>query len=372
VQSSAPKIAYVVNSVNPGGTEKLVVEMSTAYCGEFDIDVVCLDEPGEWARELRARGIPVRALWRQPGLDASMAVELARHCRRRRIDIIHAHQTTPWFYGALSRLIYSRPRLLFEEHGRFFPEVDNPKRRIVNRALIRRLTHRTIAVSDDIKRRLERYEGLDADEIDVVYNGVRPVERLDAARRAALRGALGFAEHEFVVGTVGRFDPIKNLPLLVESVHECRGTDGALRGLLVGDGPEFGRVRAQLESRGLADVVRLTGFRGDARELVQCMDLFVLSSFSEGTSMALLEAMAAGVPVVVTAVGGNVEVVDGGVTGWVVPSASQADMVAAIRAAVADAAKRSDFAAAGERRFNERFALDTMLDRYRQIYRELL
>jgi glycosyltransferase involved in cell wall biosynthesis len=88
--------------------------------------------------------------------------------------------------------------------------------------------------------------------------------------------------------------------------------------------------------------------------------------------MALLEAMAAGVPVVVTAVGGNVEVVDGGVTGWVVPSASQADMVAAIRAAVADAAKRSDFAAAGERRFNERFALDTMLDRYRQIYRELL
>jgi glycosyltransferase involved in cell wall biosynthesis len=346
--------------------------MSVAYLGEFDIEVFCLDEPGEWARDLRDRGIAVHSLWRQPGLDLTMPIKLAQHFRRGRVDLVHAHQTTPWIYCALSRLIYSAPRLLFEEHGRFFPEVDNRKRRVVNRALVGKLTHRVIAVSDDIRQRLERYEGIDARRIQVIYNGVRPIPALDAARRAAVRGQLGFAASDFVVGTIGRFDPIKNLPLLVDSIHGCLAKAPQLRGLIVGDGPEFQRIRALLEERGLSPTVRLTGFRPDARELVQCMDLFILSSFSEGTSMALLEAMAAGIPVVVTAVGGNVEVVEARVSGWVVPSGSLADMMSAIAEAAADPLKCREFAEAGQRRFAERFALDGMLERYRQIYRELL
>jgi glycosyltransferase involved in cell wall biosynthesis len=205
-----------------------------------------------------------------------------------------------------------------------------------------------------------------------VYNGVRPIAKIAAGARAALRRELGFGASDFVVGTVGRFDPIKNLPLLVESIQGCSTELSQLRGLLVGDGSELGRIRDLLEARGLSSKVRLTGFRPDARELVQGMDLFVLSSFSEGTSMALLEAMAAGVPVLVTAVGGNVEVVEGGVSGWVVPSGSQADMMAAIAEAAGNPDKRRQFADAGQQRFAERFALDSMLDRYRRIYRELL
>src|SRR5688572_23039381 len=161
--------------------------MSSAYLGEFDIEVFCLDEPGEWARDLRRRGIAVHSLWRQPGLDLTMPVKLARAFRRLRVDLVHAHQTTPWIYCALSRLIYSRPRLLFEEHGRFYPEVDNRKRLFVNRAVVAKLTHRVIAVSDDIRQRLERYEGIDARRVEVVYNGVRPITKIDAAARTALR-----------------------------------------------------------------------------------------------------------------------------------------------------------------------------------------
>lgn len=372
LSSAAPKIAYVVNSVNPGGTEKLVVEMSTAYLGEFDIDVFCLDEPGEWARDLRQRGIAVHSLWRQPGLDLTMPVTLARHFRRLRVDIVHAHQTTPWIYCALSRLIYPPPRLLFEEHGRFFPEVDNLKRRLANRTVVANLTHRVIAVSEDIRQRLERYEGIDARRIQVVYNGVRAIRSIDAVARTALRSELGLAASDFVVGTVGRFDPIKNLPLLIDSIQGLRAKLPQLRGLMVGDGPELAHIRDLLEERALSTAVRLTGFRSDARELVQCMDLFVLPSFSEGTSMALLEAMAAGVPVLVTAVGGNVEVVEAGATGWVVSSGSQAEMMEAIAEAAANPLKRAEFAEAGQRRFAERFSLDAMLDRYRQLYRELL
>lgn len=119
--TASPSLAYVVNSLNPGGTEKLVAEMSFAFAAEFDIVVLCLDEPGLWANDLRDREIPVHCLWRQPGLDLAMPMRLAEHFRRCHTQIVHAHQCTPWFYAALSRLLYPAPRLLLEEHGRFFP-----------------------------------------------------------------------------------------------------------------------------------------------------------------------------------------------------------------------------------------------------------
>lgn len=372
MSSARPGLAYVVNSLNPGGTEKLVVEMSLAFATEFDLRVFCLDEPGLWAGRLRERGIPVYGLWRQPGLDVAMPVKLARHFRRHRTRIVHAHQCTPWFYAALARLLYPAPRLLLEEHGRFFPEVENRKRAWFNRWIIKPLTHRVVAVSEDVRERLRRYEGLPHQAIAVVYNGVAPEPLLDAATRIALRREWGFAPEDFVIGTVGRFDPIKNLPLLVNSLARAAAEAPNIRGLLVGDGPEFPATRDLIERLHLADSVRLTGFREDARALVQCMDLFVLSSFSEGTSMALLEAMAAGVPVAVTSVGGNPEIVLDGGTGWVVPSDSAEAMTGAILDAATDTAKRSAMGAAGRERFEQRFAFDRMIGRYRQCYRELI
>jgi len=367
-----PALAYVVNSLHPGGTEKLVVEMSLAFTAEFDLRVLCLDEPGLWAGRLREQGIPVHGLWRQPGLDAAMPIKLARHFRQQRTRIVHAHQCTPWFYAALARLLYPVPRLLLEEHGRFFPEVENRKRAWFNRWIVKPLTHRVVAVSEDVRERLRRYEGLQHQAIAVVYNGVAPEPLLDAATRTALRREWGFAAEDFVVGTVGRFDPIKNLPLLVNSLARAGAKASNIRGLLVGDGPELGATRDLIERLRLTDRVRLTGFRDDARTLVQCMDLFVLSSFSEGTSMALLEAMAASVPVVVTAVGGNPEVVTRDQTGWVVPSNSVEALSAALLEAANHPGKRRTLADAGQRRFEERFAFGRMIEMYRQIYREML
>jgi len=366
-----PRLAYVVNSLNPGGTEKLVYEMSLAFSKQYELLVVCLDDVGRWGEELRTRGIEVQCVWRQPGMDLSMPRMLARLFRERDVQIVHAHQCTPWFYAALSRIYYPAPRLLLEEHGRFYPEITNRPRALVNRWLIRRLTHRFVAVSDDIRTRLHQYEGLDLDQIEVIYNGVSVQPPLDAAARAALREKLGFAAQDFIVGTVGRFDPIKNLPMLISAIGSATNRVPALRGLLVGDGPEMLRVKQLLAEKGLAERIRLTGFRSDARELVQCMDLFVLSSFSEGTSMALLEAMAAGVAVAVTRVGGNPEIVKSGETGWVVESDAAAQLADAICAAAADDTLRANLAAAGRRRFTENFDFARMLDRYAACYAQL-
>lgn len=367
-----PALAYVVNALNPGGTEKLVVEMARVFAREYDLSVICLDDPGTWGRMLRSEGIPVHCLWRQPGMDLTMPGKLARLFRSLRARIVHAHQCTPWFYSALSRLRYRKPKLLLEEHGRFYPEVENRKRAFVNRALIRKLTHRFVAVSEDVRMRLERYEGLSAPQIRVIYNGVSPPPPLDERQRAGMRAELGFGENDFVVGTVGRFDSIKNLPMLVGALAKLAPEMPTLRGLLVGDGPEFPAVRGLVAANGLDERVRLTGFREDARQLAQCMDLFVLSSFSEGTSMALLEAMAAGVPVVVTAVGGNPEIVMNGETGWVVPSDDTPALQGAILEALRDPAERRRRAEAGRRRFQDSFGIEKMMEHYRHLYLDLL
>ena len=372
-RSPAPLgLLYVVNSLNPGGTERLVMEMGLAFRREFRVAIVCLDEPGLWATELRRQGVPVHCLWRQPGLDLSMPVKIARIAREIDAAIIHAHQCTPWFYGALSRMFHVAPKVLLEEHGRFYPEEDKPSRRRVNRAVIVPLSHRFVAVSEDVRWRLDRYEGLDAARVDVIYNGVDVGPRLSAAQRIALRQSLGFSERDIVVGTVGRFDPIKNLPMFIESLAAAREQNGRIRGLLVGDGPEFAAIQELIQTHGLADAVHLTGFRSDARQLVQCLDLFVLSSFSEGTSMALLEAMASGVPAVVTAVGGNPEIVVAGETGWVVPSGAVAALTSAVLDAAADESLRQDFGRAGRQRFEDNFTFGRMIECYRELYRAMM
>lgn len=367
-----PVLGYVVNSLNPGGTEKLVVEMSRAFRQEYEVQVYCLDEPGLWAGELRREGVAVHCLWRQPGLDLAVARRLAHSFRAAGTHIVHAHQCTAWFYGALARIACQRPRLLLEEHGRFYPEADRPLRRLVNRLVIRRLTHQFVAVSADIRERLERFEGLDSRQIDVVYNGVTPPPIIDGHRRASLRAELGLSPEDIVIGTVGRFDPIKNLPMLVESLASASRRNSRVRGLLVGDGPQFARVQEMVSQQGLDGRVVLTGFREDARILTQCMDLFVLASLSEGTSMALLEAMAAAVPVAVTAVGGNPEIVLGGSTGWTVPSGDVASLARVLEEGAASPELRVRFGEAGRARFQAQFTFDGMIARYREIYRQLL
>ena len=350
----------------------MAVDMALALRHDHDLLVWTLDEPGEWAGRLRDAEIPVRSLERRPGIDARVAIRLAAELRQSGASIVHAHQCTPWFYAALSRVPHSSPRLLLEEHGRFWPERDSVRRRLANRLFVVPLTHRFVAVSADIAGRLERYEGIPASRIEVIPNGIAPPEPIDPARRAALRAEFGFSGDDVVVGAIGRLDPIKNLPMFVRALAKARATDPRVRGLVVGDGPQRDSLAGLVRDLGLRDRIVLAGHRDDARALAACLDVFVLASYSEGISVALLEAMSAGVPSIVTNVGGNPDVVENGVNGWLVPSDDVGALADAIFAAAASPCDRAARGAAARRRFESHFTLDVMLRRYRSLYREML
>lgn len=373
-------IVYVVNSLNLGGTENLVIQMSLAFQADYTVSVICLDEPGLWAQKLRDEGIPVYCFWRQPGIDLAMAAKIAKYCKKHNIDLIHAHQCTPWFYAALSRLLYASPKLLFEEHGRHYPERYSWKKNIINRWFIQKLTTKIVAVSADVRGRLVKYEGVSLNRIDVVYNGVSPPPPISKDQREVLRRQLSIKPEDFVIGTVGRLDAIKNIPLLLKALADVQHaqTSGknslksSLKGLLVGDGPERHQLQKIAVSLNIEESTIFAGYRKDATDLLQCMDLFVLCSFSEGTSMALLEAMAAGIPAIVTDVGGNPELITNNNNGWVVPTDSPADLIRVLHEALNNKDLTANMAENGQQRFHTSFTFDHMLQNYVRYYEELM
>ncbi len=373
IQSDLKKmrLLYVVHTLNPGGTEQLAVKMAIHFSQKYEVFVLCLDEPGLWSDKLRSQGIHVSSLWRQPGFDLRIAIRIASFCRRYSINAIHAHQFTPWHYVVISRFFYPFVQILLEEHGRHYPEVENHKRVIFNRFIGQYLTRTFVGVSQDIRERMFVYEGINKDRIKVIYNGSETVAQVTKEDYVCLKRSLGLSSNDLVVGTVGRFDPIKNLPLLLRTIKECSKQHKDIKLLLVGDGPEMKSVRRLIDDLGINKRVVLTGYRNDATRLTAIMDLFVLASYSEGTSMALLESMAAGIPAVVTNVGGNPEIVLSGHTGWVVPSDNLPAMVEALKEAITDSESRYKYGKAAQDRFLSNFSLQRMFAAYEEVYSKM-
>ncbi|MBA2849521.1 glycosyltransferase [Thermosulfuriphilus ammonigenes] len=364
-------ICHLVLSLEPGGTEHLVYRMCLDLRRDHEVMVCCLDSLGHWGERLREEGVPVYVLFRSPGVDLSLPFALARILRAHQVDVLHAHQYSPFFYGALTKLLAPGIRVVFLEHGRHWPEKESLLKNIFNRFVLQPLADQIVAVSRETKDRLVRYEGLSPARIRVIYNGIQEVSVISPQERVALRQELGFYPGDRVLVTVGRFDPIKNLPLLLEALALSRSAGSPLKGLLIGDGPMMAEIKALKERLGLGGSVVLTGYRSDATRLLQVADMFVLSSFSEGTSLALLEAMAAGLPCVVTDVGGNPEIVVDGKTGLVVPSADVVKMAAALSLL----AEREDIARkmgqAAQERFRRHFTFGAMMEKYRALYQGL-
>ena len=352
----------MVLSLNPGGTERLVVELAARLHDTMPTAVCCLDEIGVWAGELTASGIAVTALDRRPGFRPSLGRGIAAAARRHRADVIHAHHYSPFVYSCLARLAGSRAALVFTEHGRLSDAPPSPKRRLANR-LLARIPGHVAAVSDELRRHLVG-EGFGAGAVSVVYNGIDAGPVPSDRDRAGVRRELDLAGDAFVVGTVARLDPVKDLGTLIEAAGATRQ---AATVLVVGDGPERARLEALARARARPGRVTFLGQRGDARRLLAACDAYVNCSISEGISLTILEAMAATLPVVATAVGGTPEILDDS-CGVLVAPRDPGAIGRALDALAADASRRRALGRAARARVEQRFTLDRMIDEYRKIY----
>jgi len=360
-----PKVLQVVLSLNPGGTERLVVELVRRLRPELAMSVCCLDEAGSWGEVLRSEDIGVTALRRREGFQPTLGRAIARLAAQHRARVVHCHHYSPFVYASIARLWSPALRIVFTEHGRLSDAPPSAKRRTANRVLAH-APREVVTVSSDLKRHLVA-EGFPTTRVNVIYNGIDVGALPAVGMRARVRKELGIPDNALVVGTVARLDPVKDIPTLIRAVAQRHSAGVPTILLVIGDGSERAHLEASAREVGTPSSVRFLGHRDDARDLLAACDLYANSSISEGISLTILEAMAAGLPVVATRVGGTPEIVDAS-CGRLVPSRDPDALAATLTALAQDAPLRLALGREARARVEQRFTLDRMIREYRDVY----
>jgi glycosyltransferase involved in cell wall biosynthesis len=374
VRPRVATIGQLLHTLDVGGAEILAARLARQLNTSYRFVFFCLDGSGDLGAELRDEGFTVRVLCRRPGVDWSCSRRLGSLVRRERVDLLHAHQYTPFFYGALSRVFGRRVPIVFTEHGRHQPDYPRRKRMLANRFLLRKCD-RVIAVGAAVRHALIANEGIAPQRVGIVYNGV-PLDRFRVSltdnARAAVRSDIGVRPDDLVVIQVARLDYLKDHGTAIRTIERVGRTDPRARLVLVGDGPERGRVEALVRGRELGDHVRFLGQRSDVPQLLAASDIVLLTSVSEGIPLTLIEAMGAGRPVVSTRVGGVREVVADGETGLLAPAGDDPTLAEQILRLANEPDLRAKMGQSGRQRADSLFREKTMHDRYDRVYRELI
>lgn len=372
------KVMQLALSLTIGGTEKLVYDIVRRVDKQTVAPIICcLDEFGHFGERLQAEGFQVYTLSRTPGIDWQMIPKLAHIIEQEQVDVIHAQQYSPFFYAVLSVLYYRialrkpAPKLLYTEHGIFYPYRRKFKHVLLNPILCQ-FADEIVAISKSLKANMVKYENFPERRIEVVYNGIE-LDRFAhvSVDSAAKRASLGLPPQAQVIGIVARLNQVKNHPMLLRAFKRIMAQQPDAYLLIIGDGPEEAKLKALAESLQVTDRAWFLGPRSDVAELLQILDVYALSSFSEGTSVSILEAMASGLPVVTTRVGGNPEVVREPETAFLVESDNDEQMAAKLLELLRDPALRGKMGQAGKARAYAEFAQEKMVSAYTAMYQKL-
>ena len=375
-----PLVLHVVIALDGGGLERLVVDWTNARNERWPGStwICCLDRPGALAAEVRDEAVAsIHARRGRFPFDVAAVRRLRCMYGQRQKSaaganpplVVHSHNTAAQQYATLALVGRGIPHV-HTEHGTN-PHFGGWLQRLRN-VWMTRATDCVVAVSEDTADALVRDQRIPREKIRVIPNGVSAHRSLSESERTALRKGLNIDEGTFVIGWTGRLAKEKGQDRLLGAFA---GLDAAAHGssvlLLAGDGRERGALERLAVEFGVQDRVRFAGFRLDGRALLDVMDLFVLPSRSEGLPVALLEAMAAGVPVMATDAGESWEIIEQGACGMKLPE----DEVAwpeAVAKAMGEVAAGSDRIASqvsrARERVRQRYSLSATLTAYEEIY----
>src|SRR5882672_2840780 len=375
---SVPLVAHVIYRLDVGGLENGLVNLINRFPAQrFRHAIISLTDYSEFRQRLTRGDVPVFTLNKPPGNSPVTQFNLWRLLNRLRPDIVHTRNLAA-LEATLPAALAGVPVRIHGEHGRDVDDLDgtNTRRQIVRR-LYKPLVHQYIALSQDLASYLRDRIGVPPARVAQLYNGVdftlfHPAgERRDAVPHPDFSGP-----GHFVIGTVGRMQEVKDQLTLarafVRLMHLMPGAERRLRLVMIGEGPLRERVRALLAEAGMEKYAWLPGNRDDVAGIMRGFDLFVLPSLAEGISNTILEAMATGLPVLATAVGGNLELVQAGVTGTLVPRDDPGSMARAVLAYAesGELCKRQGLEA--RRAVVAKFSMDAMVNAYMSVYDQVL
>ena len=370
-----PLIAHVIHHLVIGGLENGLVNLINRIPSHrYRHAIVCMTDYSDFSQRIRRDDVQIFSMHKKMGKDFGIYGKLYELFRRIRPDMVHSRNLTA-LDSLLPATLAGVPVRIHGEHGRdqFDPEGKNPKYRWLRR-LHRPMISHYVALSKDLERYLREAVGVPQKRITQIYNGVDVDLFLPSPNGREAIGPFSDPRY-FVVGTVGRLQPVKDQITLVRAMIELWRSDETarkwLRLALIGDGPLRAEIEELLRQENATDCVWLAGARDDVPSVMRSFNLFVLPSLAEGVSNTLLEAMASGLPVVATRVGGNPELMEEGRSGMLVPPADPHAMAAAIRGYYLNRDMARGHGALAREIARERFGLNVMVTNYLNLYDRL-
>lgn len=360
------KILYLNYSYDIGGIETWIRNACALLPQDrFETAVCSLSDCPVLAGEFKAMGVPLHVMRKKEGIDYSLIFRLKGLCGAAGVDVLHTHNAAQWFYGTFAAMGGRMVSLVHTQHS---VPGDKPSRLPIALKCLASRTRAVVSVAGCVSRYLSSSVGLQESDIRLIHNGIG-TERYDGrVRKETAREMLGIPKDRLTIGAIGRFVPIEDQGNLLSAFKAVADILPGVQFVLAGDGPLQGELARCAWSLGIGEKVFFLGGQCDVPQILAALDVFVLSSLREGLPMTLLEAMASGLPSVVTEVGGNGEVMRDGETGCLVPPSNARALAGALRSVLADPDKRARYGRAARARVQEEFTLKKMIREYSYLY----
>ena len=374
-------VAHVIHRLGTGGMENGLVNLINHMPPErYRHVIICLQGFTDFRNRIQRDDVEIIDVGQKTGHDFKAYFRLYKILRALKPDILHTRNLSALESQIVGTVARIRGRV-HGEHGRDIYDLHGKNRKYnMLRKIVQPFIGRYIAVSRDLAGWLKNTVGVSSRKITQVYNGV---DNVKFRPRSGLRESVGpqgfVSEDSIVIGSVGRLAQVKDFPTLIRAFHrvcellpESRKSRSRLRLAIVGDGSARIECERLLKDLKLEDQVWLAGDRDDVAELMQAMDVFVLPSLGEGISNTILEAMACGLPVIATSVGGNPELVTPGKTGFLVAPGEPEKMAQVLLAYVSDPARMKLEGQVARAEIEARFSMDAMVNAYLAVYDQVL
>jgi len=366
------KVVHIVPMLCPGGAERVAVHIVSGLNRQrYEPVVVSLMERRDWDldRALDESGVEVHYLSKHLGFDYRMFSQVYGVLKACQPDIIHTHlQVLRYVFPPVAFL--EEACILHTVHNLAEREIEPSMRWLQGFALRRGVT--PVAVAEEVALSLERTYGIS--NCRVIPNGIPTGCYASPSKmpRWEWRAREGFSESDVLFVCIARFAPQKNHALLLKSFAEGPATDRKAHLVLIGDGALKKRLESQAESLGLSSQIHFLGLRTDIPDVLGAMDVFVLSSDFEGNPLCVMEAMASGLPVVSTAVGGVPALLESGKQGLLVPPGDCQSLSTSMTLLLQDHQARITWGRAAARRAKEKFDVSNMVRAYEEVYEQIL
>jgi len=367
-------VLHVYQNSKTGGIQQQILNLLKSYDRELINPVFCCLGPRkELAAEIEALGVEVIALGykRYSRFNPSIFFDLAKILREKNIQVIRTHKYRSNLYGRIAARLAHTPVVVSSEHNIYLDKELRFGRRLINR-LLSRWTDRLVAVSEAIRQGVVQYDRVPEAKTMVIHNGAE-LGRFSGERKGkAVREEFGVAPDAPLLGLVGRLVPSKGIEYLLEAMELILSRHPSAKLAIVGEGALMEGLKAQAAALGVSESVIFTGNRRDVPDILDALDIFVLSSVKEGLPNSIIEAMASGLPIVSSDVGGVSELISHEETGLLVPPREPKALALAVKHLLSNPDEASRMAMAAKEYALSNLSIEGTARKWERLYTSLL